>query len=130
MNANGKTLSERVIGSAMAVSKSLGAGFLERVYANALELELRAVGIPFVRESPLPVFYRDFQVGSFKADFLIDTKLVLELKAVRALLPEHQAQLMNYLRAGQYKAGLLLNFGTPRLGVKRMVVGHDDKNPI
>ncbi len=114
----------------MAVSNGLGVGFLEGVYANALELELKASGIPFVRECPLPVFYRSVQVGSFKADFLIDARLVVELKAVRALLPEHQAQLMNYLRAGAHQVGLLLNFGTPRLGVKRMVIEHDDDAPI
>ena len=130
MNANGKTLSERVIGCAIAVSNGLGAGFLEGVYANALELELRDAGILFERECPLPVFYRDTQVGSFRADYLIETQLVLELKAVRALLPEHQAQLMNYLKAGAHQVGLLLNFGTPRLGVKRMVIDHDDDVPI
>jgi len=130
MNANGKTLSERVIGCAIAVSNGLGAGFLEGVYANALELEFRDAEIPFERECPLPVFYRDTQVGSFRADYLIENQLVLELKAVRALLPEHQAQLMNYLKAGAHQVGLLLNFGTPRLGVKRMVIGHDDDVPI
>ena len=130
MNANGKTLSERVIGCAIAVSNGLGAGFLEGVYANALELEFRNAGIPFERECPLPVFYRDTQVGSFRADYLIENQLLLELKAVRALLPEHQAQLMNYLKAGAHQFGLLLNFGTPRLGVKRMVIGHDDDVPI
>ncbi|MBS3744577.1 MAG: GxxExxY protein [Wenzhouxiangellaceae bacterium] len=130
MNANGRTVSECVIGCAIAVSNALGAGFLEGVYANALELELRDAGIPLERECPLPVFYRGTQVGTFKADFLIDARLVLELKAVRAVLPEHQAQLMNYLKAGAFQAGLLLNFGTPRLGVKRMVIDHDDDVPI
>jgi GxxExxY protein len=130
MNANGKKLSESVIGCAIAVSNALGSGFLEAVYANALELEMAAAGISFQRECPLPVFYRGAQVGSFKADFLVDSRLVLELKAVRSLLPEHQAQLMNYLKAGSHHAGLLLNFGTPRLGVKRVVIDHDDDSPI
>jgi len=130
MNANGKTLSERVIGCSIAVSNALGSGFVESVYANALALEMTTGGLAFEREHPLPVFYQGQQVGFFKADFVVQRQLVLELKATRVLLSEHQAQLMNYLQAGELKAGLLLNFGTPRLGIKRMVINHDDSRPV
>ena len=130
MNANAPRVSERVIGCAIAVSNVLGIGFLESVYANALALELDAHGIRFEREKALPVSYRQHLIGSYFADFLVEGRLIVETKAVSALSMEHQAQVMNYLRASGTTVGLLLNFGTPKLGFKRIVFDHDDASPI
>ncbi len=121
MNADLNALTERLIGCVYAVSNGLGAGFLESVYENALALELSAAGISYQRQKALPVFYRQEVVGQFAADFLIEDSVIMELKAVRSLLPEHQAQLINYLKASRLRIGLLVNFGTPKVQIKRMV---------
>jgi GxxExxY protein len=128
MNANGSRISENVIGCAITVSNELGAGFLEAVYASALAIELAHKGIRFEREKRLQVFYKRVEIGTYFADFLIEDCLVVELKALRALATEHEAQVMNYLRASGITAALLLNFGTARLGIKRIVLRHDDSN--
>ncbi|TAN04119.1 MAG: GxxExxY protein [Rhodanobacteraceae bacterium] len=130
MNANEPRVSEKVIGCAIAVSNELGVGFLEAVYANALVVELTRQGIRYEREKQLQVFYKQVEIGTYYADFLIEDCLLVELKALKALAPEHEAQVMNYLRAGGVTAALLLNFGTARLGVRRIVLGHDDSNFI
>ncbi|MEO6969179.1 MAG: GxxExxY protein [Rhodanobacteraceae bacterium] len=130
MNANGQRISERVIGCAFEVSNRLGAGFLEVVYANALAVEFAEQNLSYVREKPLTVTYKGKEVGAYHADFLIEGRLVLELKALSRLTTEHEAQVINYLRASGIPVGLLLNFGTPRLGVKRIVLQHDDAEAI
>jgi GxxExxY protein len=126
MNANGSRISEKVIGCAMAVSNELGVGFLEAVYANALAIELARQGVRFEREKRLQVFYKDTKIGTYCADFLIDGFLLIELKALKAIATEHEAQVMNYLRASGITVALLLNFGTARLGLRRIVLQHDD----
>jgi GxxExxY protein len=125
MMERGKTLSERVIGCAFEVSSTLGAGFLEAVYENALCCELAEQGIPFQWQKPLEVKYRDRIVGNYIADVIVEDKLLLELKALSKVTGEHEAQVMNYLKATGMSVGLLLNFGTPRLGVKRIVWQYD-----
>ncbi|MGH8145291.1 MAG: GxxExxY protein [Rhodanobacteraceae bacterium] len=130
MNANEARPSEKVIGCAIAVSNELGAGFLEAVYAGALAVELTRQGIRFEREKRLQVFYKGVEIGTYYADFLVENCLLVELKALKALVSEHEAQVMNYLRASGITAALLLNFGTARLGVRRVVLGHDDSNYI
>ena len=130
-NGKGETrrfgdLSQRVIGCALTVSTTLGAGFLESVYENALCVELRAQGIAFERQKQLVVFYRSIEVGHFCADLVIESSLLVELKALREFTPEHTAQLLNYLRATGLQVGLLLNFGAPRLGIRRIVSGYAD----
>ena len=130
MNANGLRVSEKVIGCAIAVSNELGVGFLEAVYANALAVEFAHEGIRYEREKRLQVFYKQVEIGTYYADFLVDDCLLVELKALKALATEHEAQVMNYLRAGGVTAALLLNFGTARLGIKRIVLRHDDSNSI
>jgi GxxExxY protein len=112
------TLSEQVIGAAMAVHRALGPGFLESVYRNALAYELRAMGLEVKTEVAIPVFYRSEQVGDFFADFVVQG-LIIELKATQEIHPAHEAQLVNYLQATQTEVGLLLNFGAPSLGIKR-----------
>ena len=123
-------LTRRVIGCAMQVSKLLRPGFLESVYENALCIELEAEGIAFERQKALTVHYRGRAVGSFVADLLVESKLLVELKAVRSLHDEHVAQVINYLQATRLQVGLLLNFGTPRLGYRRVVWQYDEHNPI
>jgi GxxExxY protein len=112
------TLTEQVIGAAMAVHRALGPGFLESVYRNALAFELRAMGLEVKTEVAIPVFYRGEQVGDFFADLVVQG-LVIELKATQEIHPAHEAQLVNYLQATKTEVGLLLNFGTPSLGIKR-----------
>lgn len=123
-------LSERVIGCAIEVSRELGHGFLERVYEAALAVELKRAGIVFQRQKSLPVQYRGEPVGDYVCDFALGDKLIVEIKALRALTSEHEAQVLNYLKASGIPVGLLLNFGSPRLGVRRVVRDHDDAHPI
>lgn len=112
-------LSGRVIGAAMRVHAVLGPGFTEAVYQNALALEMTLDGIPFERELKLEVRYRGELVGHYRVDLLVDGKLILELKAVQAILPEHEVQVVNYLAATGLERALLLNFGARSLQVKK-----------
>lgn len=130
MNANGSRISEKVIGCAITVSNELGTGFLEAVYASDLAIELARQRIRFEREKRLQVFYMGVEIGFYYTDFLVEDCLLVELKALKALVTEHEAQVMNYLRASGVTAALLLNFGTPRLGIRRIVLRHDDSNFI
>jgi GxxExxY protein len=108
-------LARKVIGLAMKVHRSLGPGFVESVYQNALVVELRKAGHAVACQHPLKVKYEDTIVGEFTADLLVDDGLLIELKAARALDPAHEAQLINYLQATGQNSGLLLNFGAPSL---------------
>ena len=130
MNANGKRISELVIGCAITVSNELGSGFLEALYSNALGIEFAHAGLLFERERQLRVRYKHADVGVYYADFLVEGCLLVELKALRALAAEHEAQVMNYLRASGITAALLLNFGTAKLGIERVVLRHNDSNFI
>ena len=93
------------------VYNSLGYGFLEKVYENALLIELKKSGIQAEAQSPISIAYSGEVVGDYFCDVLIDNKVIVEVKAVRTLLPEHEAQLLNYLKATNIEVGLLLNFG-------------------
>ncbi len=115
-------LTERIIGCAMAVSNGLGAGFLEKVYENALTHELRKRGLEARQQQGLSVLYDGQSVGEYVADIVVEGAVIIELKAAKAIDPIHEAQLLNYLRASKMRIGLILNFGTPRLGVKRLVL--------
>ena len=113
----------KIIGAAQRVSSALGIGFLEKVYENALAIELRKGGVLVKQQPLLKVFYEGEIVGEYAADLIVENEVVVELKAVRALDNVHQAQCMNYLRATKLRVCLLLNFGTSRLQVKRIVNG-------
>ena len=113
----------KIIGAAQRVSSALGIGFLEKVYENALAIELRKGGVLVKQQHLLKVFYEGEIVGEYAADLIVENEVVVELKAVRALDNVHQAQCMNYLRATKLTVCLLLNFGTSRLQVKRIVNG-------
>ncbi|MGB5396457.1 MAG: GxxExxY protein [Gammaproteobacteria bacterium] len=125
-----KRISERVIECAQNVSRELGAGFLETVYENALALELDSYRINYRRQKDFDVCYRNTVVGQYRADYVVENKLIIELKALSILHGQHEAQVMNYLRASGLKVGLLLNFGTTRLGIRRVVWDYDDNENI
>lgn len=112
-------LTHRVIGRAMRVQSTLGPGYSENVYKRALQLELEEAGIRVEREVRLEVHYRDWIVGDYYADMLVEGCLIVEAKALRALMPEHEVQLVSYLTTVRIEDGLLLNFGAPRLQVRR-----------
>lgn len=116
-----KDLSYAIVGAAMEVHRVLGPGFLESVYAEGLACELEARGIYFVREVRIPVDYKGKRIGDYKADFLVDNKIILELKAVSALLSVHAAQAQHYLAATGANLAILLNFGAPSLQYKRVI---------
>ena len=123
-------LSQRVIGCAFEVSNTLGTGFFEKVYEQALCVEFEKTGLGFVCQQPVSVKYNDILVGEYIADIVVEGQLLLELKALSALCPEHEAQLMNYLKATGLSVGLLLNFGRPKLGIKRMIWNHNETKNI
>jgi len=112
-------LTGRVIGCAMTVHRKLGPGFLESVYQKALAHELRKAGIGVLCERPLVVMYDGIVVGEFSADMVIEETVLVENKAVRALVPAHEVQLVNYLSATGKDVGLLINFGGFSLEFKR-----------
>ncbi len=93
------------------VYNNLGYGFLEKVYENAMMIELRKLGLECKKQVPLTVYYDDIKVGDYFADIIVEDKVIIELKAAEGIVPEHEAQLVNYLRATEVEVGLLLNFG-------------------
>ncbi|TDN37361.1 GxxExxY protein [Hymenobacter sp. UV11] len=114
-------LTERVIGCAMRVHTELGSGFPELIYQRALAVELKQESINYQGEIHLPVFYKETAIGSRRADFLIETHLLVELKALSELAPLNHAQVINYLKAYQLEVALLINFGAASLQFKRFV---------
>jgi len=117
-----KDLTYAIIGAAMEVHRVLGSGFLESVYEEALAHEFDLRGISYDRQAQLAVRYKDIVAGEFRADFLIEGKVVVELKAIKALSSVEEAQLLNYLKGTGYRVGLLLNFGGSSLEHKRRIV--------
>ncbi len=118
------TLSNKVIGAAIEVHKTLGPGLLEGVYQKCLAYELKLQGFDVGAEIPLPIRYKDIEFkDAYKIDLLVDKKLIVELKAAESMLPVYHAQLLSYLKMSGLKLGLLINFNVPKLrdGVKRIV---------
>lgn len=117
-------LARRVIGAAIEVHRTLGPGYLESVYEEALGVELRLRGIPFARQHPVRVAYKDHTVGEGRLDFLVGQALVVEVKAVESLSQVHKAQVLSYLKATGRHLGLLINFNVSLLrdGVQRVVL--------
>jgi GxxExxY protein len=113
-------LTAKIIEACFEVSHELGSGFLEGVYQNALTLALRQKGMKVEAQAPLSVLFRGEIIGQYFADLLIEGKVIVELKSVSALAPEHQAQVINYLKASNIEVGLLVNFGKPRIEFKRL----------
>ena len=121
-------LSESIIGAAITVHRTLGPGFLEQVYENALCLELQAQGIPTQRQLPVPIIYRSVEVGLHRLDLVVDARLVVELKAVKALDSAHFAVVRSHLCAVGLDHGLILNFAKTTLEIKR--VGRLTRDPL
>ena len=112
-------LTEKVLGACFEVSNVLGIGFLESVYEKSLLIALLNRGLKAESQSPIKVFYQKQNVGEFFADIVVEDELIIEIKAVKALAPEHIAQLLNYLKATEKKRGLLVNFGRSKLEFRR-----------
>jgi GxxExxY protein len=115
-------LTEKIIGAAFKVQNTLGAGFLEKVYENALRVELREGGLAVECQKAFPVRYQGVIVGDYVADLVVSEKVVVECKAVTNLDQVHEAQLMNYLKASGIRVGLLINFARSKLQFRRFVV--------
>jgi len=113
-------LTEKIIGCAYTVLNTLGAGFLESVYENALAHELRKAGLQVEQQQPIAVRYDGIVVGEYRTDLLVEGAVLVELKAVKAFDAVHLAQCLNYLKASGRKTCLLLNFGKSTLGIKRV----------
>ncbi|HBK08227.1 MAG TPA: GxxExxY protein [Acetobacteraceae bacterium] len=116
-------LSEAIVGAAFAVSNGLGAGFAENVQENCLALGLRDAGLEVRQQFDIAVHYKGRVVGSFAADLLVEDSILVELNVARALERVHAAQCVNYLQATRLRLCLLLNFGNPRVEVRRLVNG-------
>src|SRR5213080_3458709 len=118
-NLRDSKLTEQIIAAAIRVHRALGPGFLESVYEEALAVEFALSGIQFIRQYPVPLFYRDHQIGEHRLDFLVEGKIVVELKAISQLEDIHFAIGRSYLKATNLEDGLLLNFATTPLTIKR-----------
>ncbi len=122
-------LTKAIIGAAIEVHRALGPSLLESAYEECLCEELKLRGIPFERQKPLPVIYKGKQLDcGYRLDWVVADAVVLELKAIEAFAPIHDAQLLTYLRLGGWKVGLLINFNVPALrdGIRRKVLGLEE----
>lgn len=115
-------ITEKVIGCAFTVGNTLGCGFLEKVYENALAHEIRKMGLQVSQQGEIRVMYDGVEVGIYEADMLVEGRVLVELKAVRDLNDIYRAQCMNYLRATGLRICLLINFGNPKVEVRRIVI--------
>lgn len=117
-------LTERVIGAAIEVHREIGPGYLESIYEQALAIEFTERQIHFSRQHPIHICYKGVAVGEGRLDFLVDNRLIVELKAVEALQPIHHAQVISYLKATDLSLGLLINFNAVTLakGIRRVIL--------
>jgi GxxExxY protein len=123
-------LSKKIIGCAFKVHNFLGYGFLEKVYENALAMELReGEGLPVIQQYPAPVFYKDRIIGEYIADLFVGDAIIVEVKSVSRIMVEHESQLVNYLKATGIDHGLLINFG-PSVEVKHKYREYKRKIPV
>ena len=123
-------LTYAINGAVFEVNKVLGPGFLEKVYENALIIELRSLGLKADSQVPIKVYYKDKVVGEYTADILVEEKVILELKTVERLEKIHEAQLLNYLRATGIQVGILVSFKHTKAEIKRMVLDLPDNRKI
>ena len=121
MNIN--ELTYQINGAIFEVSRTLGAGFLEKVYEKALMIELKERRMRAINQAPIKVSYKDAIVGEYFADILVEDKVIIELKTVEILSKLHEAQILNYLKATGIQLGFLVNFIHPKAEIKRMVLG-------
>ena len=129
-NQDGKLLHAKltrsIIGCAFEVINELGCGFLESVYEKAMMIALADTGLSVQSQKPVEVLFRGEPVGDFYADLLVEERVVVELKSVKTLVPEHEAQVINYLNATGIQVGLLINFGRPKLEFRRFTRSNRD----
>jgi GxxExxY protein len=121
-----KNLTDKIIGSFYQVYNTLGYGFLEKVYENAMVIELTENHLQVLQQKKISVFYKKANVGDYTADLIVDNKVIIELKAAESLCNDHKNQLINYLKATEFEVGLLLNFG-PKPEVRRVLFTKDHK---
>ena len=114
-------LTQKIIGCVYTVSNTLGCGFLEKVYETALAHELKRAGLEVKQQHPVPIYYDDIIAGDYICDMLIEGQVILELKAVKELDDNHVAQCLNYLNGTGLKVCLLINFGKPKVEIRRIV---------
>lgn len=119
-------LTDKIIQAFYLVYNNLGYGFLEKVYENAMVIELKKGNISVIPQSPIKVYYDEQIIGEYYADLLIENNVIVEIKAAKSIAPEHEAQLLNYLKATDVEVGLLLNFG-PQPEIKRKVFDNNKK---
>jgi GxxExxY protein len=122
-------ITDKIINAFYSVYNTLGYGFLEKVYRNAMTIELRKMNLTTVPEAPVQVYYKSHLVGEYYVDLLVESAVIVELKAARQLAKDHEAQLLNYLKATPYEVGLLLNFG-PTPGLKRKAFDNTRKGSL
>ncbi len=117
-------ITEKILGAAFEVHNFLGNGFQEVIYQRALGWEFNQRGLEYVREQEQDIYYKDLvrPIGTRRADFVVEQKVLVEIKAITSLDPVHTAQLLNYLKAYQFEVGLLINFGTKSLNFRRFVL--------
>jgi GxxExxY protein len=119
----------KIISAYFSVYNNLGYGFNEKVYENAMAVELKGFRLDVQQQAPIQVFYKDRVIGEYYADFLVNQLVLVELKAVKQLLDEHEAQLLNYLKATNIEVGLLINFG-PKAQHLRKVYDNERKGSL
>jgi GxxExxY protein len=122
-------LTRKIIGAFYQVYNTLGYGFSEKVYENSLAIELKKQSLEVQQQQPIVVHYEGVEVGEYFADLVVNGQVILELKATRQLLDEHEAQLLNYLKATTVEVGLLLNFG-PKAEIKRKTYDNHRKGSL
>ena len=123
-------LTYAINGAIFEVNRVLGPGFLEKVYENALIIELRSLGLKADSQVRIKVYYKDEVVGEYTVDILVEEKVILELKTVERLEKIHEAQLLNYLKATGIKLGILVNFKQTKAEIKRMVLDLTEEHNI
>ena len=119
-------LTGAIIRCAFEVTNEIGSGFLESVYERAMMIALSDAGLSVQSQKPVKVLFRGKPVGDFYADLVVEEKVIVELKSVKALIPEHEAQTINYLNATDIEVGLLINFGKPKLEFRRFTRSNMD----
>jgi len=124
MELKHKDITEKIIGAAMEVHSFLGNGFQEVIYQRALDWELKQKNLNVIREVEQPIYYKDLvePIGMRRADFVVESKVLVEIKAVIQLDDVHLAQILNYLKVYKFEVGLLINFGGKSLNFKRLVL--------
>lgn len=115
-----QNLTREIIGTSYTVMNELGVGFLESVYHKALDIALRQNGFNVQFEAPLKVFFRGYDIGTFKADLIVDQKIIIEVKTTDKIIGEHKAQIINYLSASRLPVGLIINFGQAKVEIARL----------